>query len=391
MIIFDWPLRILTYVCRKKNIRNLRLAGGMLSGWVSIAVNLLLCTAKFAVAIFSGSVAVAVDAVNNLSDAGSGVVTLIGFKLAAKPADEEHPFGHGRMEYISGLIAAIIIIAAGLNFLKESIGRIFSPAPVEITLNGALVLCGAILFKFWLAGFFHAVAKKTGSPAIRAQAIDSLSDLCITGAVLLSLLAGHFWDLHADGYAGTVVAILVVIAGIKLLREIIDPLLGTRPQKELVENLIRILKNCPGICGVHDCIIHSYGADLYFATAHAEVSKEGDLVSMHDLLEHAEVEVAKHLPVCLVLHCDPFNIEDPTVIFWRRQLENAVSALDERFKIYDFRCDIRQNDSPRIRFHLLVNRKDMARKKEISRHLETLLRRTDPKVLLDIEFVNAYV
>ncbi|MBR1952876.1 MAG: cation transporter [Lentisphaeria bacterium] len=387
---FDWPLRIFAAKNGVGDAAELRRSQGICAGWTGVLVNAFLAILKFAVAVYTGSVAIAVDAVNNLSDAGSGVVTAIGFKIAGMPADDEHPFGHGRVEYIAGLIVAVIVIAVGLNFLKESVVRIFNPSPVRMDWIAGGFLLLAIFCKFWLFGFFRTVGEKTASPAIKAAALDSLSDLTVTFLVLISMFAGKFTSFPVDGVAGCLVAVCVIIAGVKVLKEIADPLIGIRPDQHIVQELTRRLLDCPGICGVHDCIIHNYGPGLSFATAHAEVDSRSDVISVHDMLENAEVEVAKSMSMVLVLHCDPFNVDDPTVISWRRRLENAVSRIDDRFKIYDFRFSL-EDGSPSIRFHLLVSRNDMEKQEEITRQLEKVLHRVDSRAVLEISFINAYV
>ena len=391
LFIFDFPLQI--YLALNKNrTRDLRRSCCVFSGITGVIVNALLAGVKFTVAVLSGSVAVAADAVNNLADAASSLVTVIGFKLAGKPADEEHPFGHGRVEYIAGIIVSVIIIATGLSFLKESVVRIFSPGSVEADPLTLLLLAAAIVCKLWLGGFFFMAGKKTDAPALRAAGIDSLSDCGVTLLVLVSMFVGRYTHFPVDGVAGSVVAVLVIVSGGKVLKEIADPLIGTRPKKEMVEELVARLISCPGIRGVHDCIIHNYGPELYFATAHAEVDCKGTLVEMHDILENAEVEIAKNMPVRLVLHCDPFTVDDPAALFWRRQLENAASALDERFKIYDFRYFCGEDAVPDISFHLLVNRSDLIRKQEIIQKIRENLPQDEEKPLnLDICFVTAYV
>lgn len=387
---FDWPLRIFAAEKQNQDAAGFRNACGVCAGWVSVAVNAFLALLKFSVAVYTGSVAIAVDAVNNLSDAGSGVVTAIGFKIAGMPADDEHPFGHGRVEYIAGLIVSVIVIAVGLNFLKESVCKIFNPSEVKMDWIAGGFLLFAIFCKFWLFGFFRAVGNRTDSPAIRAAALDSLSDLGVTSLVLISMFAGKFTTFPVDGVAGCLVAGCVIFAGVKVLREIADPLIGVRPEQEVVQELTERLLSCPGICGVHDCIIHNYGPGLAFATAHAEVDSSSDVVSVHDLLENAEVEIAKSMSIVLVLHCDPFNVDDPTIIFWRRQLENAVAKIDDRFKIYDFRI-LLDDGNPDISFHLLVSRSKMTQQKEITRQLENGLKELNPQASLKINFVNAYV
>ena len=390
MILFDWPLRLFLSFRRKKG-GDLRRACGVFAGWVGVIVNIMLAALKFAIAAWSGSVALAVDAANNLSDAASGGVTVAGFILAGKPADEEHPFGHGRVEYIAGIIVSVIIIAVGLNFFKESMIRIFRPGEVLFDWRTAALLLPAVFFKLWLGGFFYSAGKKTDSPSLKAAAIDSFSDLGVTAIVLISMAAGKFTTFPVDGIAGVIVSVFVLLAGIKVLKEIADPLIGSKPEQDMVDELVSCLLECEGIRGVHDCIIHSYGPELYFATAHAEVDRNGDLVATHDILEHAEVAVAKKMPVTLVLHCDPFNVSEPVALYWRRQLENAANAIDERFKIYDFRYDCTPGSSPCLRFHLLVNRSDLKCKKDIIKFLEDRVKSSDPGVSIEVDFVNAYV
>ena len=205
---FDWPLRIFLAFCSREKKSSLRRFCGIFAGWIGVGINVLLAIVKFLAAFYAGSVAVAVDAVNNLSDAGSGVVTVFGFKIAGKPADDEHPFGHGRVEYIAGLIVSVIIIAVGLNFLKESIEKCIDPAPVRLNTLTAVLLGSAVVFKFWLFGFFRAVGRKTDAPALKAAAMDSLSDAGITLGILLAIWAGQYTGFAVDGIVGCLVALM---------------------------------------------------------------------------------------------------------------------------------------------------------------------------------------
>ncbi len=372
-------------------IPRVRFAYGMLSGGVGVVVNILLFIVKIVIGLLSGSIAICADAVNNLSDAGSSLVTLFGFKLASKPADNDHPFGHGRLEYIAGLIVALLIIAVGLNFLKESVLRIFRP--VKPDLDGLMlgIIIGSMLFKVWLFFFYRKVGKIIKSETVFAAAFDSLSDLAATFVAVAAAIAGRYTDFPVDGCAGVVVAVMILIGGGKVLRETVSPLLGEIPDHELVDKLKNCLLNCPGICGVHDIIIHNYGPNMYFATAHAEVNREGELLAMHDILEDAEVEVAKQLPVKLVLHCDPYNTEDPKVKEWRARCENAVGEFDRKFKLYDFRLLEPENKPREAHFHLLIPRSYIFSNEEIKEKLLEKIRVYDPEIIIDIEFVNAYV
>ncbi len=326
---------------------------GVLSGVVGIAVNAFLAVLKFAVGFASGSVAVAADAVNNLSDAGSAVVTLMGFKLSAKPADRDHPFGHGRVEHIAGVVVAVVVIAMGLNFLKESALRIVHPGKVDMPTVMIVLVIGAMVLKGWLYFFYRFIGRAISSETIKAASFDSLSDLFATSVVLLSVIFGKFVDFPVDGCAGVAVALLVVVGGVKILRETTDPLLGTPPSPELVNELRSRVLKCRGIRGVHDIIMHNYGPNQYFATAHAEVDPGSDILAVHDLLERAEVEIGKHMPVHLLLHCDPGDSCDPELRLWQGRLENVVADLNPRYKVYDVRL-IREDRLRTLTFNLLV-------------------------------------
>lgn len=370
---------------------RVRFAYGMLSGGAGVAVNVLLFAVKIWIGTFSGSIAVCADAVNNLSDAGSSLVTLFGFKLASKPPDNDHPFGHGRLEYIAGLIVAVLIVAAGLNFLKESVWRIFRPGELKVENLMLYLILGSMLLKVWLFFFYRRIGKLIRSETVLAAAFDSLSDLAVTAVVAAALFAERYTSFPVDGCAGTLVAALITVGGCNVLRRTVSPLLGELPDGEMVKRLRDCLLKCPGICGVHDIIIHSYGSNLYFATAHAEVKRDGDLLAMHDILEAAEVEVGKTMPVKLVLHCDPYDTEDERVKLWRSRCENAVSAFDCKFKMYDFRL-IEEEGKPReVHFHLLIPRDYALGGDEIRETLRKKVREYDPEIVLNIEFVNAYV
>ena len=368
-----------------------RLAYGMLAGIGGIAVNVLLFVIKFIIGLISGSVAIAADAANNLSDAGSSVVTVIGFKLAAQPADKDHPFGHGRVEYVAGVVVSVIVIVVGFNFFRDSIMRFFTPKQLTIS-NVAMIIFGSsIIFKLWLFFFYKKIAAKINSDVIKAAAFDSLSDTLSTAVVLAATIAGKFTAFPVDAATGTIVASLVLWGGIKLLKETTNPLLGERPCPEMVEELRNNLLQCEGIRGVHDIIIHNYGHNQYFATAHAEVAPEGTLMSAHDMLENAEIYVSKRMPVRLLLHCDPCNLDDPEVIKWRGQMEEIVTAYDCQFKLYDFRLKTSEKGNLQLYFHLLTPRHYLADKSNIHAYFTRQIQKSAPEVELLIEFIDSFV
>ncbi|MEG2075588.1 MAG: cation diffusion facilitator family transporter [Victivallaceae bacterium] len=369
---------------------SVRLKYGLLAGFVGIAVNILLFTIKFFIGLMAGSVAMAADAVNNLSDAGSAIIMVLGFKLSAKPPDNEHPFGHGRLEYVAGLIVAVIIVAVGIDFLKEGIMRIFSPIRPEADNTLLFIFGGTLLFKVWLFFFYRGLGKQVKSQILRAVAFDSLSDLLATSAVLGAVIGGKFTDFPIDGCAGVLVALLVIWGGIGIMRDTINPLLGALPDHSLVDELKRRLLECDGICGVHDIIIHNYGPNQYFATAHAEVNRDNQLSAAHDIMEAAEVKIAQTMPIRLLLHCDPYNTDDPVVIQWRSKMEEEVMKFDCKFKLYDFHLD---KIPPRgvLHFQLLIPRNYALEEDEIRHCLTEAMQIYDREISLHIDFNYAFV
>ena len=269
--------------------------------------------------------------------------------------------------------------------------RFFSPKQLSIS-NVAMIIFGSsIIFKLWLFFFYKKIAAKINSDVIKAAAFDSLSDTLSTTVVLAATIAGKFTGFPVDAATGTVVASLVLWGGIKLLKETTNPLLGERPCPEMVAELRDTLLQCDGIRGVHDIIIHNYGHNQYFATAHAEVAPEGTLMSAHDMLENAEIYVAKRMPVRLLLHCDPCNLDDPEVIKWRGQMEEIITAYDCQFKLYDFRLKTAANGNLQLCFHLLTPRHYLADKSNVHAYFTRQIQKSAPQVELLIEFIDSFV
>jgi len=367
-----------------------REAYGILGGGVGFLCNLLLFAVKLAVGILTGSIAVSADAVNNLSDAGSSVVTLFGARLAAKPADDRHPFGHGRMEYVAGLVVAVIIIAVGLDFFKSSVCRIWNPSPVTFSWLLFALAAGSIPVKFWMFLFYRKLGGRIDSTILSATAFDSLSDIMTTSVVLVSLWTSSVTTFPVDGIAGVVVAALVIVGGIRVIRSTINPLLGELPPPELVAELeSKVLEN-PDINGIHDLMMHNYGPGRYFATAHAEVDSDVDPVRIHDSLEHTERMVALAMPVTLTLHCDPFEQNAPEYKRWRLAAVKAAEKLDERFHLYDFRMSHTKRGLL-LRFDLLVPRDCTCNPADLRRKFQVELGKPGAKVRVLIRIEHAFV
>lgn len=366
---------------------------GVVSGFVGIISNVLLAAVKIILAVVSGSIAMGADAVNNLSDAGSSIITVAGFRLSSRPPDAEHPFGHGRTEYVAGLVVSLLIMGLGITFLKDSVVAIFRPGKMSADLLLITIFSCTILVKCFLFFFYRRVAKLIHSDVIRAAAYDSLSDCLGTGVVILSLILNLYIDFPVDGCAGVIVAGLILWSGAGVLKDTVSKLLGESPDHTLVEKLRKTLLACPGIDGVHDIIIHNYGENSYYVTAHAEISCEGDRFSAHDILERAEVSVAKVLPVHLLLHGDPYSKKDPEVIYWRSRLENAVADYNSEFKVYDFRISKNSvsNKVDLLSFHLLIPRGFPVPEEEIHTLLQERMKEYEKDLSLQIQFLNSYV
>jgi len=369
---------------------QVRLRYGMFCGYAGLAVNVVLFVLKVTVGILSGSIAITVDAVNNLSDAGSSIVTVFGFRISAAPADEDHPFGHGRIEYIAGVIVSIIIIAAGLNFFKESILHIVHPVDVHLGPTMLGLIAGSILLKVWLFSLYRRVGRLIDSQTVCAAAFDSLSDIVCTAVVLLAAVADRWTSFPVDGCAGLLAAVFVLIGGGKVLHETVDPLLGEAPSPELVQELRSRLLHIPGILGVHDIIVHNYGPNRYFATAHAEVDLGSDILTVHDLLESAEKEIAARMPVRLVLHCDPRNAADPRIRQWRERVTGELEKLHPGLKAYDFRIKDAAS-GPELSFDVLVPRDAPAAPAELQAALLQALRRYPETPELRISVFTSFV
>lgn len=316
---------------------GVRRAYGVLCGLVGIALNLLLFAGKALAGVVSGSIAITADAFNNLSDAGSSVVTLLGFKLAAQAPDRHHPFGHGRFEYISGLVVSMVILLMGVELGKSSIEKILHPEAVAFSPLVAAILAASIAVKLYMSFYNRSVGKRIGSAAMAATAADSLSDSLATTAVLLSTLAGHVWGVKIDGWCGAVVACFILWAGFNAAKETIDPLLGQPPAPEFVREVQNIVLSHPEIIGIHDLIVHDYGPGRRFLSLHAEVPASGDILVLHDVVDTAEKELNVSMGCLATIHMDPVVNDDGVTAEKRAQVAELVREIYPGVTIHDFR------------------------------------------------------
>jgi len=314
-----------------------RAAYGNLASWVGILCNLALCAGKFMVGTLSGSISVAADAVNNLSDASSSVVSLLGFRLGSRPADEEHPYGHARFEYLSGLAVAVMVLVIGLELGKTSLGKILAPTPVTFSWVTVGVLAASILVKLWMALFNRKVGGRIHSGALIATAADSRNDVLTTGAVLTAALISHFARVELDGWMGLAVALFILYSGVGLVKSTIDPLLGLAPDPELVKYIHERVMSYPNVLGTHDLMVHDYGPGRQFASVHVEMAAEGDVMASHDVIDNIERDFLENDGLHVVIHFDPIVTSDERVGDMRRWLSEAVKEIDGALTIHDLR------------------------------------------------------
>lgn len=316
---------------------KVRQAYGILCGGVGIALNFLLFAGKFLAGAISGSIAITADAFNNLSDAGASVVTLAGFRLASQKPDPEHPFGHGRMEYISGMVVAMLILLMGFELVKSAFGRIVQPQTLEVSLLILAILAMSILVKGYMALYNFIYGKKLNSAAMKATATDSISDAISTAVVLACTLISHLTGLSLDGYCGLAVGLLVFWAGIRAAKETIDPLLGQAPEPEFVEQIRKTVMEDPDIIGIHDLIVHNYGPGRVLISLHAEVPSTGDILTLHDKIDLIEHKLRNTLHCSAVIHMDPVCVGDKETEIYKAQVQGYLIAIDERLTLHDFR------------------------------------------------------
>lgn len=317
---------------------TVRSSYGSLAGIVGIVCNLLLCLGKMLIGILSGSVAISADAINNLSDASSSIVTLVGFRLSQKPEDEDHPFGHARIEYLCGLVVAIMILFIGFQMARESVLKILHPTPVAVSPALVIVLLLSILGKLWMALFNTALSKKIDSASLLATAADCRNDTISTGAVLLSALVGHFSGWMLDGYIGLLVALFILWSGIGIAKDTVNLLLGG-PADDEMKHTVRheVLSYHEKILGIHDLVVHDYGPGQKFASIHVEVDRREDVMEIHDIIDNIERHILEKHRIHLTIHYDPIVVDDEHTNRMKQRVLEKLQAQDPRLTLHDFR------------------------------------------------------
>lgn len=353
---------------------KVRTAYGNLSGLVGIICNFLLFAGKILAGTISGSVSITADAVNNLSDASSSLVTLVGFKLAEKPADEDHPYGHARIEYISGLIVAGLILIIGFELVKTSVGKILHPEPVDFSPAAAAVLLLSILVKLWLSAFYRALGRRIQSTAMEATAVDSRNDVISTAAVLAAAIVGAVTKLCIDGYVGLAVALFILWSGVGIARETINPLLGERESPELRRTIIDEVRKKEKVLGFHDLMVHDYGPGRRFASIHVEMDQRENVLECHEIIDDIERECLEKHNVHLVIHYDPVVTDDAELNHMKALVLKAVREIDPRLSIHDFRM-VRGTGHTNLIFDMTIPFELAGQENELKRQVDAAIAR----------------
>jgi len=316
---------------------NVRRSYGILSGTVGIVLNIILFLFKTVAGVLSASVSMIADALNNLSDAGSSVISLVGFKMSGKPADKDHPFGHGRIEYISALLVSVVILLVGIELIQTSIEKIIAQSVSKFNFTSVIILGVAILVKFWMFLFNRKIGKKINSAACLATAKDSLADAAATAVVLIGAFVSHTTGLAIDGYLGILVSLFILYAGYSTIKDALSPLLGQPPEKEMVDEIEQIVLSHEGVIGLHDLIIHNYGPTRFMLSLHAEVSSAGDVLALHDTIDLIEKKLCVRFNCDAVIHMDPVETDNEVINNAKAFITSVVSEVSNELSIHDFR------------------------------------------------------
>lgn len=370
---------------------SVRASYGNLSGITGIILNLCLFIAKLTAGLLSASISVVADAFNNLSDAGSSLVTFLGFRLANRPADEEHPFGHGRYEYLTGLIISFLILLVGMELLKSSVDKIINPEAItEMSVVSLIILLASIAVKLWMYYFNKILSKKINSSALKATATDSLSDSVATSIVLVGLVFSQLTKLNIDGYLGVAVAVFIFIAGLKTLKESISPLLGTPPEKEFVDNIKRTVLDDDMIVGIHDLMVHDYGPGRCIISLHAEISDQEDLLKAHDKIDLIEKELEVKFNCLATIHMDPIASDDEYTLSLKGKIVSRLLLINKDFSVHDFRI-VQGDTHTNVIFDLVVPYECKEKKDVIKRKVTEVIKTIDEKLIPVIYIEQPYV
>lgn len=376
------------------NDPKVRESYGVTASVTGMIANILLSGAKIITGVLFNSISVMADGINNLSDGASSIITFVGFKISGKPADKDHPFGHARMEYLTGLILGIAVLLVGVELIQSSFNKIMNPSKTTFSLAMVIVLIISIVIKLWMNLFYNKLGGKISSATIIAAGTDSRNDVVATGVVLLSLLISRTTGYEVDGYAGMFVALFILYSGYEILKDILNPLLGEMPDEEFVESIESKIMSYDGILNTHDLVLHNYGPNRYFATVHAEVDAKEDMLKAHDLIDNIERDLSKELNINLVIHLDPIITDDEEINELRTMTEKKVKSIDERLSIHDFRVVTGETHTNLI-FDVLVPVEYQIKSSELVGLIEKEIKKENETyfavVKVDKNYVSTYI
>ncbi len=378
-------LKLFIKNCEDTQNPAVRSSIGKLAGLTGIVCNCLLTVLKLVIGLLVGSTAIIADGVNNLSDAASSVMTLLGFRMAQLPADKQHPYGHARYEYLSGLAVAALILLIGAELVKSSIAKIINPEPIDISAATIALLAASVAVKLWMSGFYKTLGKKINSTALYATSVDSRNDVISTCAVLLGCLVNYLFGLNIDGYVGLAVAIFILYSSVGIAKDTISPLLGQQADDELVDKITELVLSHEKVLGVHDLLVHDYGPGRCYASAHVELSADEDPMACHDIIDDIECDVLEKMNVHFVIHYDPVVQNDAEQNEMRRTVGEIIRELNPAFSIHDFRI-VRGSAQSKLVFDLGVPYSMIERKKEIKERIDAALNERGKKYITIIRF-----
>ena len=378
-------LRLFIKNCEDTQNPAVRSSIGKLAGLTGIVCNCLLTVLKLVIGLLVGSMAIIADGVNNLSDAASSLTTLLGFRMAQRPADKQHPYGHARYEYLSGLAVAALILLIGAELVKSSVAKIINPEPIDISAATIALLAASVAVKLWMAGFYKTLGKKINSTALYATSVDSRNDVISTCAVLLGCLVNYLFGLNIDGCVGLAVAIFILYSSVGIAKDTISPLLGQQADDELVDKITELVLSHEKVLGVHDLLVHDYGPGRCYASAHVELSADEDPMACHDIIDDIECDVLEKMNVHFVIHYDPVVQNDAEQNEMRRTVGEIIRELNPAFSIHDFRI-VRGSAQSKLVFDLGVPYSMIEKKKEIKERIDAALNERGKKYITIIRF-----
>ncbi len=370
---------------------SVRTAYGVLASMVGIFCNVFLFVVKVTIGFLMRSVSVMADGFNNLSDAGASIISFVGVKIASKPADEEHPFGHGRMEYISALIVSFIVIEVGLSFFKDAIGRIRNPLELQFHLIPTLILILSIGVKFWLGLFNKKLGTKIDSKVMLATSADSMGDVIATAATIVSVLVFKIFEINIDGFVGLGVSLAIMWAGVGIAKDTLEPLLGEAVPKDVYKKITTFVEGYEGVCGTHDLIVHNYGPGRSMASLHAEVPNDVDIELSHEIIDQIERDALKQMGIFLVIHMDPIEMKNEATLLAKQQVEQMLADLDAQVSIHDFRMVVGENQINLIFDMVVPIQYDKEQRKMLCQETRRRMHEIDERYQCVIVVENSYV